>query len=91
MAYDELVTKGLIKPFDAAPAQVKERIVLAQRDIRTAGTPGIGHEWAYSIVYNAMLQSARALMFAEGYRPTGGEGQHRTVVRFVELAPRTEV
>ena len=86
MAYDELVTKGLIKPFDAAPAQVKERIVLAQRDIRTAGTPGIGHDWAYSIAYNAMLQSARALMFAEGYRPTGGEGQHRTVVRFVELA-----
>jgi len=70
MAYDELVNKGLIKPFDAAPAQVKDRLALARRDIRTAGTPGIGHDWAYSIAYNAMLQSARALMFAEGYRPS---------------------
>jgi hypothetical protein len=25
-------------------------------------------------------------MFAEGYRPAGGEGQHKTVVQFAELA-----
>lgn len=86
MAYEELLKKGLIKPFDAEPSQVSGRILLAKRDIQTARTPAIGFDWAYSIAYNAMLQSARALMFAEGYRPSGGEGQHRAVVRFVEMA-----
>jgi uncharacterized protein (UPF0332 family) len=86
MAYEELLKKGLIKPFDAEPSQVSGRILLAKRDIQTARAPAIGFDWAYSIAYNAMLQSARALMFAEGYRPSGGEGQHRAVVRFVELA-----
>lgn len=86
MAYEELLKKGLIKPFDAESSQVSGRILLAQRDIQTARAPAIGFDWAYSIAYNAMLQSARALMFAEGYRPAGGEGQHRAVVRFVEMA-----
>lgn len=86
MAYEELLKKGVIKPFDAEPSQVAERIKLAKRDIETAKTPAIGNDWAYSIAYNAMLQAARALMFAEGYRPTSGEGQHRVVVRFSQLA-----
>lgn len=37
--------------------------------------------WAYTIAYDAMLQAARALMFAKGYRPVG-DNQHIAVVRF---------
>jgi uncharacterized protein (UPF0332 family) len=60
-------------------------MTLARRDIDAA--KGLSNsDWAYSIAYNAMLQAARALMFAEGYRPSSGEGQHRSVVRFAELA-----
>jgi uncharacterized protein (UPF0332 family) len=85
MAYESLLKRGLIKPFDAAPSQISDRIALARRDIDTAS--GLSNsDWAYNIAYNAMLQAARALMFAEGYRPAGGEGQHKAVVQFAELA-----
>lgn len=43
------------------------------------------HDWAYTIAYNAILQAARALLLAKGYRPRGAE-QHATVVQFVEEA-----
>jgi len=42
-------------------------------------------DWTFNIVYNAMLQAARALMLYKGFRPRGPE-QHRTVVPFCELA-----
>lgn len=85
MAYESLLKKGLIKSFNAAPSQISDRIGLARRDIDTARTLS-NSDWAYNIAYNAMLQAARALMFAEGYRTAGGEGQHKTVVQFAELA-----
>lgn len=41
----------------------------------------ISNEWAYNIAYNAVLSAGRALMFARGYRPKGGEG-HVSVKEF---------
>jgi uncharacterized protein (UPF0332 family) len=41
------------------------------------------HDWAYTIAYNAVLQAARALVLAHGFRARGAE-QHATVVQFVE-------
>ncbi len=85
MAYESLRERGLIKPFKAEPRQIADRLGLARRDIEAARSIP-SSDWAYNIAYNAMLQAARALMFAEGYRTAGGEGQHRTVVQFAELA-----
>jgi len=85
MAYENLLKKGLIRPFEAAPSQISDRLGLARRDIETARSL-TNADWAYNIAYNAMLQAARALMFAEGYRTAGGEGQHKTVVQFAEAA-----
>jgi len=85
MTYESLLKKDLIKSFNAAPSQISDRIGLARRDIDTARTLS-NSDWAYNIAYNAMLQAARALMLAEGYRPGRGEGQHKIVVQFAELA-----
>jgi uncharacterized protein (UPF0332 family) len=41
------------------------------------------HDWAFSISYNAMLQSARALMFQDGYRALG-ENHHKAVVDYAD-------
>jgi len=47
MSYEELLNKGLIKRFKLYPSQVKNRIELAKRDIKSArammATIGIGH------------------------------------------------
>lgn len=86
MSCDELFSKGLIKRFDGSPAQVKKRIELARRDINVARAMiANDRDWAFSMAYNAILQATRALMFAKGFRPGSGEGQHKVTVRFAEL------
>ena len=36
MNYEELLSEGLIKPFKASDKQIRNRIALADRDIKTA-------------------------------------------------------
>lgn len=43
-------------------------------------------DWAFTMAYNAILQATRALIFAKGFRPSTGEGQHRVAVQFAEIA-----
>jgi uncharacterized protein (UPF0332 family) len=83
---EKLVKAGLIKPFEGSKAQVKARLELAKRDIRVAkATMAHDRDWAFSIAYNAILQATRALMFAHGFRPAAGEGQHKAAVQFAEV------
>lgn len=86
MSLSDLQKQGLIRSFKVSPAQVQDRLNLAKRDIATARKLlGSDSDWAFSIAYNAILQAARALMFAKGYRPSAGEGQHIAAVRFAEV------
>lgn len=83
MNYEELLREGLIKPFKASDKQIRDRMALADRDIKTARMiMASDWDWGFSIAYNAVLQAARALMLSKGYRPSGGEGQHIAAVRF---------
>jgi uncharacterized protein (UPF0332 family) len=87
MAYEDLLNRGLIKPFAAGSAQSASRLALAKRDIKaTEAMLAIDRDWAFSMAYNAVLQATRALMFANGFRPAAGEGQHKTAVEFAEIA-----
>ena len=64
---------------------MQNSINLAKRDLKTATDvySNNDYDWAFSIAYNAMLQAGRALMFSEGYRPTG-EYKHVSVIEFVK-------
>jgi uncharacterized protein (UPF0332 family) len=76
---------GYIKKLSISQSKVEDALNLAKRDITTAKSIlEENNDWSFSIAYNAMLQSIRALMFSIGYRPTGAS-QHITVVRFAEL------
>jgi uncharacterized protein (UPF0332 family) len=91
MNYGKLVKRRLIKPFKASPSQIRSRLELAKRDIKTArATMAHDRDWAFSIAYNAVLQATRGLMFAKGYRPSTGEGQHKVAVQFAEIALGTK-
>jgi uncharacterized protein (UPF0332 family) len=86
MSYEELLHKGLIKRFKTSPAQVKNRMELAKRDIKAAKAMlANDRDWAFSMAYNAILQATRALMFYKGFRPGTGEGQHKVAVQFAEI------
>lgn len=87
MTYEDLLHRGLIKPFEASPTQAANRLALAKRDIKAAeAMMAVDRDWAFSMAYNAVLQATRALMFANGFRPAAGEGQHKTAVEFAEIA-----
>jgi len=86
MDYEALLNKGLIKRFTSSPPQAENRIELAKRDIKAAkAMMSIDRDWAFSMAYNAILQATRALMFAKGFRPAAGEGQHKVAVEFAEI------
>ena len=85
MSLDSLMQGGYIKKLPISKSKVEDTLSLAKRDITTAKSIlDKNNDWSFSIAYNAMLQSIRALMFSKGYRPTG-TNQHITVVRFAEL------
>ena len=83
VSIEDLEREGLIRRLPADPRRVEEALALATRDLAVAGSMlAVDPDWAYAIAYNAMLQAARALLFADGFRPPG-KNQHVTVVRFV--------
>lgn len=86
MPYDKLIQQKRIKPYQAKPEEIKQLLKLAARDLASAERIlADDPDWAFTIAYNAILQSSRAYIFAQGYRPRGAE-QHGTVVQFIEEA-----
>ncbi|MBU1487447.1 HEPN domain-containing protein [bacterium] len=81
MNYEELEKKRLLRKHTFTKGQIKQQIDLARRDLGVAkdNLKNESYDWAYAIAYNAILQSARALLFSRGYRPVG-ENQHKTVI-----------
>lgn len=84
MPYNQLVKQGRIKVYRASPAEIQQLLRISVRDLSAAiKNLDISPDWAYTMAYNAVLQTCRALMLVDGYRPRGGE-QHATIVAFVE-------
>ena len=86
MAFEELLRQRKIHAHRATPAEIAKLMALADRDIRMARrTMAEDWDWAFSIAYNAVLQSARAFMYSQGYRPATEQG-HKNTFAFVREA-----
>lgn len=83
MKISDLEREGLISKISVNNKRVNECLVIAERDLKTAISLSDNSDWAFSIAYNSMLQSARALMFSFGFRPKG-QAKHISTVRFAE-------
>ena len=70
MQIDDLLRKRKIYRHRASREEVERLLQLADRDLRMAQlTMAEDWDWAFSIAYNAVLQSARAFMYSQGFRP----------------------
>jgi hypothetical protein len=70
MAINDLLRSGRIRRETISPAEVREALKLADRDLRVARKlMGEELDWGFTVAYNAVLQAGRAFMFAKGYRP----------------------
>lgn len=80
-----MLSEERLKKITPDPKQAKECLAAAERDIKAAKAMlETDCDWALSIAYNAALQSARALMFYDGYR-AAGEEQHKTAVDYADV------
>ncbi|MEN6466825.1 MAG: HEPN domain-containing protein [Syntrophaceae bacterium] len=85
--YETLLARGLIKPFKAEPSQIEAQLRLARRDLKAAAEMlDKVLDWAFNIAYKAVLQATRGLIYSEGYRLSGGEGNHKAAIQFAEMA-----
>ena len=90
MSIDELEISGIIKKLPTDRKKVNDSLDLARRDLNIARNMlNENCDWAFSIAYNSILQSVRALMFSKGYRPSSDSG-HVSTVRFARLFLKEE-
>jgi len=85
MDLSDLLNKEKIRKIEASDAEVKDCLKASERDLRIAREMlGKNLDWAFNIAYNSMIVAGRALMFREGYTPSG-EDHHRTVIEYVDV------
>ena len=85
MNLSDLLAEDRVKKVQPDRKQAEECLRAAERDVRVSRKMlAEDFDWAFSVAYNAMLQSARALMFADGYAPVG-ENQHKITVDYADV------
>jgi uncharacterized protein (UPF0332 family) len=90
MPYDELLNSGRIRKESFSPEVVDRSLARAERDLKAAAKMlSEDLDWAFAMAYNAVLQAARAYMFAQGYRPASTEG-HKNTFAFMSEAAEIE-
>jgi len=67
-----------------SPAEIKEVLGIADRDLLESQTAGLSPDWKLGIAYNAALQLATVALSASGYRASH-EGQHYRVIQSLTL------
>jgi uncharacterized protein (UPF0332 family) len=92
MDLSDLLKNRLIEKFKTGPEQVKNEMEIAKSNVKSARRILQIEEWeiAHNTAYNAMLQAARGLMFAKGYRPLSKE-HHVAVISFLQAMYSTKL
>lgn len=84
MKIEDLLRKRRIHPHRATDEEIQRLLQLAHRDLKLARrTMAEDWDWAFSIAYNAVLQSSRAYMYSQGYRPAAEQG-HKNTLAFLQ-------
>jgi len=86
MLYARLLNEGRITPQTFAPQEVADLLAAAEARLGDAGVEGHSNDTTFTLAYDAVRAAAEAVMAAEGYRPTSGEGQHAAAFEFLEEA-----
>jgi uncharacterized protein (UPF0332 family) len=79
MNLEELLQEGRIHKEKISILEIQRALARAERDLKTARKiMAEDWDWGFAVTYNAVLQASRAYMFAQGYRPSHGEGPKNT-------------
>jgi uncharacterized protein (UPF0332 family) len=90
MSIEDLLRERRIHRHQADSAAIRALIERAGDDLASAAHMlEQDADWALSIAYNAVLRSARALIFARGFRPASHEA-HKNTFAFLREVAREE-
>ncbi len=84
-----LLREGRIRPHRTNPAEIADLFAVVERDLTDAAIEALSSDRRFATSYNAALQAATAMMYAEGYRTTG-VGHHRTTFEFLKAVSVSE-
>jgi uncharacterized protein (UPF0332 family) len=87
--YARLLREGRIRSHRTNPAEIAGLFAVIERDLTDAAIEALSADRRFATAYNAALQAATAMMYAEGYR-TSGVGHHRTTFEFLKGISATE-
>ncbi len=81
--YTHLRREGRIRSHRTNVAEIAGLFAVVERDLTDAAIEALSADRRFATAYNAALQAATAMMYAEGYR-TAGTGHHRTAFEFLK-------
>ena len=81
MSLQDWLTNGWLVEHETNTEEIGNLILLADRDLRDAGSSELSVDWRFNIAYNAALQMAGAAMVASGYRTTRTGSHHYRTIR----------
>jgi uncharacterized protein (UPF0332 family) len=85
--YAHLLREKRIRPHRTNPAEIAGLFAVVERDLADAAIEALSADRRFATAYNAALQAATAMMYAEGYR-TAGTSHHRTTFEFLKAISR---
>ena len=81
--YARLLRESRIRPHRTNLSEIAGLFAVVERDLSDASIEALSSDRRFATAYNAALQTATAMMYAEGYR-TSGAGHHRTTFEFLK-------
>jgi uncharacterized protein (UPF0332 family) len=67
---------GWLQAHKTTPEEIRDLLLIVERDLKDASTDALSHDWQYGIAYNAALKLCTILLYAEGYTSGKGQGSH---------------
>jgi len=84
MPYGLLLREGRIRKHRTNAQEISRLFKVVERDLADASISQLSPDRRFATAYNAILQSARAIMYCEGYR-TRGSRHHSTTFEFLRI------
>ncbi len=87
MTLDNLVKIGRLHEHAPTASEILRLLDAARRNLADSRVNAVSRETRFDAAYKAIMQSALAAMYANGFRPATGEGGHHAVVQ--QALPKT--
>ncbi len=79
MTLENWVNNGWLRHHKTSPEEIKNLLLIVERDVSDANKKNLSIDWRFGIAYNAALKLCTILLYAEGYRPERDHAHYHTI------------